>query len=112
MPSFTRESGGTQHVAVMGVNRIGKEGTIDLDATASNGSLTVEIHDSGIGIPAEKLPVIIDPFVRSESDPEVFQEGFGLGLAIVKSLVDLHGGDLDIKSEVGVGTTVKVTLPF
>ena len=69
-----------------------EEGTIDLDATASNGSLTVEIHDSGIGIPAEKLPVIIDPFVRSESDPEVFQEGFGLGLAIVKQTPQVLGG--------------------
>ena len=94
------------------IKYIPEEGTIDLDATASNGSLTVEIHDSEIGIPAEKLPVIVDPFVRSESDPEVFQERFGLGLAVVKSLLDLHGGDLDIKSEVGVGTTVKVTLPF
>jgi len=72
----------------------------------------VEIQDSGLGIPAEKLSNIFDPFVRTESDPDVVQEGHGLGLAIVKSLVDLHGGELDIKSEVGAGTAVKVTLPL
>jgi len=49
--------------------------------------------------------------LQIESDPLKAQEGTGLGLAIVKSLVDLHGGELDIKSEVDTGTTVSVVLP-
>jgi len=86
-------------------------GKIILTATATNGFHSLEIKDSGIGVPAEKLASLTDPFVRTESDPHMPQEGTGLGLAIVNSLVDLHGGELDIKSEVGVGTTVTVLLP-
>ena len=79
-------------------------------------SATVEFHsfevsDTGIGVPAEKLSTLTNPFVRTESDPHQPQEGSGLGLAIVKSLVDLHGGELNIKSEVGRGTSVQVMLP-
>ena len=86
-------------------------GWIRLAASASNGRLTIEIRDSGIGISAKDLPNLTDPFKRAESDPYLSQEGTGLGLAIVKALVGLHGGDLDIASEPGEGTTVTVTLP-
>ena len=86
-------------------------GKILFKATATNGIHTFAISDNGIGVAAEKLPGLTDPFVRSETNPHLTQEGSGLGLAIVKSLVGLHGGELDIKSEVGVGTTVKVMLP-
>ena len=86
-------------------------GKVTLTASASNDGLTIEIRDTGIGIPAAELATLTDPFVRGEADLYKSQEGTGLGLAIVKSLVDLHGGDLSIESEVGVGTTVTVTLP-
>ena len=87
-------------------------GKVTLTASASNDGLTIEIRDTGIGIPAAELATLTDPFVRGEADLYKSQEGTGLGLAIVKSLVDLHGGDLSIESEVGVGTTVTVTLPL
>ncbi|MBT5109222.1 MAG: PAS domain S-box protein [Rhodospirillaceae bacterium] len=87
-------------------------GAVTLTATASDGVLSIEIRDNGAGIPEAKLSTLTDPFVRGEVDPYKSQEGTGLGLAIVKSLVDLHEGDLTIESEVGVGTTVTVTLPI
>ena len=86
-------------------------GRVDLSAEYTGNIFALTIRDTGVGISAEKIPTLTDPFVRTETDPLVAQEGKGLGLAIVKSLVDLHGGLLDIKSQVGVGTTVTVTLP-
>ncbi len=86
-------------------------GTILLKAKATDGFYFLEVGDTGIGVPREKLSTLTDPFVRSEADPYKSQEGSGLGLAIVNSLVDLHGGELNINSEVGVGTTVTVMLP-
>ena len=52
-----------------------------------------------------------DPFTRVEQDPLHATEGWGLGLAITSSLVALHKGDMQIESELGVGTKVTVTLP-
>jgi len=86
-------------------------GSATFKVTVTDEYHVFEIKDSGIGIPAEKLFEITEPFVRTESDPHKAQEGTGLGLAIVKSLVNLHDGELDIKSEVGVGTTVTVRIP-
>jgi PAS domain S-box-containing protein len=86
-------------------------GKITLKATTIKGFHVLEISDTGIGIPADKISNLTDPFVRTESDPHLAQEGSGLGLAIVKPLVDLHGGKFEIKSEVGVGTTATVSLP-
>ena len=89
-----------------------KGGKVTLTATASTNAMTIEICDTGTGIPNEKLATLTDPFVRGETDPYKSQEGTGLGLAIVKSLVDLHDGGLTIESEVGVGTVVTVTMPL
>jgi PAS domain S-box-containing protein len=86
-------------------------GNIILEVTATNGFHAFKVSDTGVGVPAEKIPSLTEPFVSAEPDPFKPQEGTGLGLAIVKSLVDLHGGELEIESEVGVGTTITVKLP-
>ncbi len=86
-------------------------GKITVSAKASKKSTTLKVADTGKGIPAEELLGLTDPFTRGEHDPYLAEEGWGLGLAITKSLVDLHDGYLDIKSTVGKGTTVTVTLP-
>jgi len=86
-------------------------GKITVSAKASKRNTTLKIADTGKGIPAEKLPKLTDPFTRAETNPHLAEPGWGLGLAITKSLVDLHGGTLDITSKVGKGTTVTVTLP-
>lgn len=68
------------------------------------------IRDQGIGIPAEDLATLFVPFRRGGNVGR--RAGTGLGLAIAKRCVDLHGGTIDFKSEIGAGTTVTVRLPL
>jgi two-component system cell cycle sensor histidine kinase PleC len=64
-----------------------------------------------VGIPADKLPIIMEPFGQVESSYARSQGGVGLGLPIVKSLVELHGGRFTIESEYGRGTIARLHLP-
>ena len=82
-----------------------------MSAKASKRNTILKIADTGKGIPAEKLPHLTDPFTKADTDPYLAEQGWGLGLTITKSLIDLHNGTLDIKSKIGKGTTVSVTLP-
>ena len=86
-------------------------GKITVSAKASKKNTTLKIADTGKGIPAEKLPNLTNPFTKEDTDPYLAEPGWGLGLSITKALVDLHDGELDIKSIVGKGTTVTVTFP-
>ncbi|MEX2311026.1 MAG: ATP-binding protein, partial [Rhodospirillales bacterium] len=70
-----------------------------------------EVADSGAGIDPKDLNKITKPFAQLESNPHIAKMGTGLGLAIAKALVELHGGKLDITSELGKGTTVCVVIP-
>lgn len=83
-----------------------KDGAVAVEVSAKDDDLIFVVRDTGVGIAAEKISTLTDPFVRGEPDPYISQEGAGLGLAIVKSLVDLHGGQLAIESTVGTGTKV------
>jgi signal transduction histidine kinase len=75
--------------------------------TEVNGSrLTVSVQDTGHGIPAEVLPNIFRPFFTTK------KEGTGLGLATIQGIVQQYGGSIDVRSQVGVGTTFIVTLPL
>ncbi|MEH6631547.1 MAG: PAS domain-containing sensor histidine kinase [Halopseudomonas aestusnigri] len=87
-------------------------GEIKISALATEQELFVTIIDTGIGIPADKLPDITKPFSQLHTNPHTTQIGTGLGLSIVVSLVEAHDGAMDIKSEVGVGTTVTVAFPL
>ena len=62
------------------------------------------------GIDAERIPHITTPFTGHSRNPYTSERGWGLGLSISKALIDLHGGDLEIQSEVGRGTTVILRL--
>ena len=86
-------------------------GKITVSVKASKRNTILKIADTGKGIPTEKLPKLTDPFIRADTDPYLTEKGWGLGLTITKSLIELHDGTLDIKSKVGRGTTVTVTLP-
>ena len=86
-------------------------GVIRLSAEIAGPNHVIAIHDTGIGIPADRIGNIPEPFVRGGADPYCTQGGVGLGLAIVKSLVGLHDGSLGIESDVGEGTVVRVVLP-
>ncbi|WP_181704317.1 sensor histidine kinase [Chthonobacter albigriseus] len=70
------------------------------------------VRDCGIGISAEDLPRLGNPFVQAESGYDRKHEGTGLGLSVVKGLAALHGGSMSIESELGKGTTVTVYLPI
>ena len=70
-----------------------------------------QIVDTGIGIALEDIPKALTPFEQIGGLLDRQHEGTGLGLPLAKSLVELHGGSLDLQSEVGVGTTVTVRLP-
>jgi PAS domain S-box-containing protein len=78
----------------------------------SDDKLTITVTDTGIGIPAEKLPMITEPFSQLETNPLLAQEGTGLGLSIVKSLIEALGGELVLESVFGEGTTISVSLPL
>jgi signal transduction histidine kinase len=75
---------------------------------AQNGSVTLEVTDKGVGIPTEDIERVTRKFWRGQ---ESHAGGSGLGLAIVDRIVADHGGTLEIRSSVGVGTSVIVTLP-
>jgi signal transduction histidine kinase len=68
----------------------------------------IEVADTGIGIPQEALPHIFQPFYRVVSEVE----GSGLGLSIAREIVELHGGTLQVRTEVRQGSTFTVTLPL
>ena len=89
----------------------GEGGTISVAVEPRPGQVAISVTDTGIGIPAARLPRITQPFETSESSYIAGPRGTGLGLPITKSLVELHGGKLEISSREGAGTTVTVSLP-
>ena len=70
------------------------------------------VQDTGIGIAPEHLPKLFQPFVQIDSALNRQFEGTGLGLSLVKRLVELHGGEVGVTSQVGVGSCFSVTLPM
>jgi signal transduction histidine kinase len=72
----------------------------------------VDVQDTGFGIPSADLPFIFNRFYRVRSGNNSKEEGNGLGLAIVKSIVEGHGGQVSVESEVDKGTCFSFTLPL
>ena len=75
-----------------------------LAAKVEKGNIQVDVQDTGFGIPAADLPFIFDRFYRVRNGKNSEVEGNGLGLAIVKSVVEQHGGQISVESEVDKGT--------
>ena len=87
-------------------------GKVDVRAAfCSRDGFTVEVTDTGMGIAPDDVERVLTPFARARNSEVAKQEGTGLGLSLSKSLVELHGGSLELESELGHGTTVTVTLP-
>ena len=84
--------------------------TVFFSCSCENTEVIFEIKDEGIGIPPEDQARLFESFYRAKNVEDI--PGTGLGLAIVKKSVELHGGRITVNSEVGVGTTFRVTLPY
>jgi two-component system phosphate regulon sensor histidine kinase PhoR len=72
----------------------------------------IEVRDNGVGISGEDLPFLFDRFYRGTMAREQKIPGSGLGLAIVREIANLHGGLVEVESEIGVGTVFTVWLPL
>ena len=77
----------------------------------ADSSLTLQVTDNGIGIPAEKLDTVLEPFGQVDDSSARMHGGTGLGLSITKSLTELHEGTFRLESCLGEGTSAIVTLP-
>jgi two-component system, cell cycle sensor histidine kinase PleC len=88
------------------------KGRVTITARHHKGHATIVIADTGIGIPPADLGKLGRAFEQVENQFTKTKSGSGLGLAISKSLVEMHGGTLEIASEIGEGTTVTITLPM
>ncbi|MGZ8407886.1 MAG: ATP-binding protein, partial [Caulobacteraceae bacterium] len=89
----------------------GGQVTVGLESGPS-GMLRFKITDTGIGIEADDLARLAQPFEQIESQHSKTVQGTGLGLALTKSLVEMHHGSLEMRSQPGKGTEVSVTLPL
>ncbi len=85
-------------------------GRIEVIASIDGDDAVVAVTDTGIGIPAERLPYIFNLFEQAGETPSGVHGGLGIGLAITKRLTELHGGRVDVRSEPGVGSTFTVRL--
>jgi signal transduction histidine kinase len=89
-----------------------ERGEITISACQQNGALKLVVSDSGIGIPEEHLKRVFEEFHRGGSSTTKKYRGTGLGLAIVKRLSVLLGGNIEVSSQVGVGSNFTLTLPL
>ena len=87
-------------------------GKVTASAAVEGSRLVLRITDTGVGITADDLKRIGDPFFQAGKTYQRRHEGTGLGLSIVKSLVALHAGELTVQSRIDEGTTVTVALPL
>ncbi|MEK6766366.1 MAG: HAMP domain-containing sensor histidine kinase [Planctomycetota bacterium] len=88
-----------------------KDGAITINNYSTDDKIMIEVSDTGIGIHKDDVNKIFDEFYRASNAKAVELDGTGLGLTIVKNLVKRHGGNIDVNSELGKGTTVTVSFP-
>ena len=86
-------------------------GRVTVSATCDGPKIAVAVEDTGVGIGEDDLPRLGEAFFQARASYDRRHDGSGLGLSIVKGLVELHGGDIDIRSRLGEGTRVTVRLP-
>ena len=88
------------------------KGGVEISTTRVDHMARVDVRDSGKGIPTDALDKVFEAFYQVDKNSNREDSGTGLGLAICKELVNLHGGEMQISSTVGKGTTVSFTLPL
>jgi two-component system NtrC family sensor kinase len=93
------------NIALNACEAMSKGGTLTVTARVVGSNVEVRVGDTGPGIPPEHLAHIFDPFFTTK------EKGTGLGLSVVYGIIERHAGTLDIESQLGQGTTVRVRLP-
>ena len=86
-------------------------GSVAVDVAGTADGARIEVTDTGVGIDPVEMPHIFERFYRGSRANEARGSGSGLGLAIVRSIVDMHGGTIEVESRVGAGTRFTVALP-
>lgn len=86
-------------------------GYLYVTITDRENTVRISVKDTGIGMPKEKLNCIFERFVQVGKPCERAQTGSGIGLCLVKSLVEMHGGTINVKSDIGKGTEFIIDLP-
>jgi signal transduction histidine kinase/class 3 adenylate cyclase len=86
-------------------------GAIDLTLVEHDGSLVLEVRDTGIGIAPERLEALFQGLEQGDGSATREAGGLGIGLALAKRIAEAHGGELVVRSQAGAGTTVRVRLP-
>jgi signal transduction histidine kinase len=95
------------NIAYNAVQAMPEGGRLAVECQASGSEkVIISITDTGVGIPAEVLPRLFEPLFTTRA------KGIGLGLAIAKTLVEGHGGTIEVQSEMGQGTTFTIILPL
>ena len=86
-------------------------GRVRVNAAREDSFVRVSVSDTGVGIPPDDLRDIFDKYAQARSRATRSEKGTGLGLYITRQLVELHGGKIEVKSEVGKGSTFSFTIP-
>jgi len=92
--------------------KFSQEGEVRFTVECRGTTVQFTIADRGIGIPADRLELLFEPFVQLDASTKRRYEGAGLGLAIAKRLAQMLGGDITVESRVGEGSTFTLTLPI
>ena len=88
------------------------EGVITVSARSADSKVQLLVHDTGIGLTPEDLSQLFTKFFRADNPATQQAGGTGLGLWITRTLVEMHGGNIDVASEPGKGSTFSFTLPI
>ncbi|GAA2671199.1 SpoIIE family protein phosphatase [Actinoplanes palleronii] len=89
-----------------------REGRVDVRVGVTGSHAELCVRDTGVGIPASEQPLLFDRFHRVTGAWSRSHEGTGIGLALVRELAELHGGSVEVHSELGVGSEFTVRIPF
>jgi PAS domain S-box-containing protein len=100
-----------RHLISNAVNHTATGGKISVCTMLLEGEVALEVTDSGVGIPSDQIKYIFDFFYRVDSARSVEIGGVGLGLSIVRMIVEAHRGSIDVRSQVGSGTTFTLKFP-
>jgi signal transduction histidine kinase len=88
-----------------------KGGSVDIRGAREGKMIRVAVTDTGIGVPAEDIPRLFDKYEQASTRSPRSERGTGLGLYITRQLVELHGGRIEVESQVGKGSTFSFTIP-